>query len=248
MKYRWEEILLCVCSMYVCVAVSINIECIDTLGCRILSSGCKQILCVFLGCSSDNEAAAAAAVPRLAQVSRLSLTVILQTLHPIFLLYFSPNPPRPLPLSTSLTQCASFSEKAAITSPRRRKCFFLLPFYFSLLFLSRSDAVRTQIKTASRRLEEAQAAASGFGGAKFKMHISERKWNKKNGQEDDFKTVATHQILKTRSFCPSKVWLGSIYRWFSFLRRERSDKVDSLLFDLNIWAMGKQHFLRRRPT
>lgn len=133
--------------MYVCVVVSINIECIDTLGCRILSSGCKQILCVFLGCSSDNEAAAA--VPRLAQVSRLSLTVILQTLHPIFFPLFFLNPPHPLPpFHLTHTMCTFLGKSCYHVSEEKEAFFFDLFFfllYFSLLFLNRSDAVRRQI-------------------------------------------------------------------------------------------------------
>lgn len=162
--------------MYVCVVVSINIECIDTLGCRILSSGCKQILCVFLGCSSDNEAAAA--VPRLAQVSCLSLTVILQTLHPIFFLYFSSILPTPS-LFPPHSHNVHLSRKKLQSRLRGEGSVFLLPFFFFLLFTAFSEPIRRcqeADKTASWLLVETQAA-SGFGGGKFKMHISD--WKRK---------------------------------------------------------------------
>lgn len=127
-----------------CVVVSINIECIDTLGCRILSSGCKQILCVFLGCSSDNEAAAA--VPRLAQVSRLSLTVILQTLHPIFFSFIFPQSSPSPPLFPPHSHNVHLSRKKLLSRLRGEGRAFLLPSFFFFTFCSSSDAVRQQIK------------------------------------------------------------------------------------------------------
>lgn len=113
-------------SVCLCAGVSINIECKDTLGCRILSSGCKQILCVFLGCSCDKEAAA---VQQLAQVSRLSLASPLSCklcTQFFFLLFPVPRPShhRPPPPNPSLTHTiCTFLPKAAITSPRRGKRF-----------------------------------------------------------------------------------------------------------------------------
>lgn len=139
--------------MCVCVAVSINIECIDTLGCRILSCGCKQILCVFLGCGGDKEAAASVrpsggSLRFPACPSPLSCKLCTQ----FFFLYFPSNLLSPFPFPPH-SHNMHLSPKSRYHVSEEKKTFFFCHFLFFLFFLpfaafflSRSDAVRMQIK------------------------------------------------------------------------------------------------------
>lgn len=153
--------------MCVCVAVSINIECIDTLGCRILSCGCKQILCVFLGCGGDKEAAASVR-PSVRPAARSGFPACPSPLScklctQFFFSLFSLKPPQPLPPFPLTHTIRTFLRKAAITSPRRRKRFSFAIFYlfiyfyfftFRCFFPEQIRRCQDADKTASRRLEE----------------------------------------------------------------------------------------------
>lgn len=159
----------------VCVAVSINIECIDTLGCRILSCGCKQILCVFLGCGGDKEAAASVCPAARSGFPPVPHRYPANFAPNFFFFIFPQTSPAPPTFPLTHTIC-TFLRKAAITSLRRRKRFSFVIFYLFIYFLPFAASFSEQIrrcqdadKTASRRLEE-PGVASGFGDAKCKIN------------------------------------------------------------------------------